>query len=94
MGSRNKLLNIKIILLIVALLFAIKWAINPSGIYEPYIVLAGTVLAIIEFIRERLIKQTQSKKTSEHTMPYDSTFEFKITITKKNHQNSMPIYKS
>lgn len=61
------------VLLFVCLIWAVKWALNPAGPYEPFIVLAGIAIAGIDFLFRRSTKApplnvvpTEQLESTEH----------------------------
>lgn len=59
-NRRSMVVVIEIVLLLVTLVLGVMWVFNPSGNYEPSIVLCGAILAVLELVRR------QSKKQHEH----------------------------
>jgi hypothetical protein len=61
----SKLVFIEILMLIIGAIFALFWVRDPSGNFEPYIVVTGIILASIELFRRK--KSERSSLVSDNT---------------------------
>jgi hypothetical protein len=62
----------ELLVLIGSLILAIKWALDPTGVYEPYIVVIGLVYGIGDFIfskKSETVLKTTLENTSEIIQP-------------------------
>lgn len=74
--NKNQFLVItEIILIVITMILAIQWICNPQGNYEPWTVLGGTILAILEILRQ--------KQKTKYSIEFEK-FNEKLHIEPKN----------
>lgn len=81
----NKILIIiEILLLALGIILGVLWAINPSGNYEPFTLLASFALIVIEVIRRKYVKieSSDSNESEEKPIVY-GVGEEKVTFEEK-----------
>lgn len=62
----NRLFGIvEMFLLATTMSLAVLWILDPQGSYEPWTVLAGVLLAVLELVRRKLVDQLSDSKTQE-----------------------------
>jgi hypothetical protein len=56
---------VEMFLLATTMSLAVLWILDPQGSYEPWTVLSGVLLAVLELVRRKLVAQLSDSKTQE-----------------------------